>query len=182
MRMKPADLVWLLGCTAQGDRDRFAELYRATSLKLYGIVFRILRQQELAEDVLQDVYVRIWDHAADYDPAKASAIAWMAAIARNRSLDEIRRRGLAIASDDLTKLEIADHAPSPEDNAELSDELRRLERCLDGLDKPRREAIKLAYLEGYSRQELAERFDQPVGTIKTWLHRGLIQLKNCLGS
>lgn len=182
MNQKSKDLVRLLERVAKGDRARFAELYAATSLKLYGIVLRISRREELAEEILQEVYIRIWERAGDYDPTRATPITWMAAIAHNRAIDEVRRRDLVYVDNDISQLALEDPAHSPAANAELSDDLKRLEACLAGLEPEQSEAIKLAYLAGCSRQELAERFGRPLGTIKTWLHRGLKQLKDCLGS
>jgi len=180
MILTPADLVRLLRKVSEGDRAAFANLYRATSAKLYGVIFRISRRKELAEEILQEVYLRIWDRAGDFEPGRASAIAWMATIARNRALDEVRRRGLTLSGTDLSELEIPDSGRLPSEAVEMADDLRRLESCLDGLEAERGDAIRLAYLSGLSRQELAERFDKPVGTIKTWLYRGLKQLKECL--
>jgi RNA polymerase sigma-70 factor (ECF subfamily) len=182
MRTTSDDLVKLLARAANRESDAFAALYHSTSAKLFGIILRILRQQEAAEEVLQDVYLKIWERASDFDRSKASPITWMATIARNRALDEVRKRKIPVASDGIDISELADPQKLPSEQLEISQELRRLEACLDGLDKQKTIAIKLAYLDGLSRQELAERLDQPVGTIKTWLHRGLKQLKDCLGS
>lgn len=181
MRTTSDDLVKLLARAANRESDAFAALYHSTSAKLFGIILRILRQQEAAEEILQDVYLKIWERASDFDRSKASPITWMATIARNRALDEVRKRKIPAASDaDIS--EVADPQKQPSERLEISQELRLLEACLDGLDKQKTIAIKLAYLDGMSRQELAEYLDQPVGTIKSWLHRGLKQLKDCLGS
>lgn len=175
-----SDLVRLLAAAGEGDRAAFERLYRATSPKLFGVTLRILHDRALAEEVLQEAYVRIWRNASRYDPATASPITWMAAIARNRAIDEARRvrpRG----TEDASMLDaLPDPAPSPARHAEGRQELRRLEGCLDELEAPRDEMVKLAYLDGLSREALAERFDQPVGTVKTWLRRSLLQLRACL--
>lgn len=177
-----AELAQLLARVSNGDRTAFADIYAATNLKLFGIVFRILRRQVLAEEVLQEVYLRIWERASDFDAARASPITWMATIARNRALDEARRRDLNFVPADSDILEIPDPGKLASDQLELSEDLRRLEYCLSELEPERREAIRLAYLDGYSRKDLAAHFQIPIGTIKTWLHRGLKQLKDCLGS
>lgn len=175
-----AELSRLLAASADGDRDAFAALYDATSAKLYGIALRILRRTDLAEEAVQDAYVRIWRRASDFDPGRASAIAWMAAIARNRAFDiaRLKREVSLDEAPDLT--EAASDGLSPEAAAELSDELRRLASCLGELDEERRSAVMLAYRSGFSREELARRFGRPVGTIKTWLRRSLVSLKACL--
>ena len=182
MQTSASDLTGLMSRVASGDRQAFADLYRATSVKLFGVVLRILKRRELAEEILQEVYLRIWDNAGSFDRSRASPITWMATIARNRALDEVRKRQLDVAPVDVGELEIAASDKLPSEQAELNEELRRLEACLDRLDPDRKDAIKRAYLDGASRKELAERYDQPVGTIKTWLHRGLKQLKECLGT
>lgn len=177
-----ADLSDLLARVAAHDREAFAAVYKATSAKLWGIVVRILPRRAMAEDVLQDVYVRIWERAATFDPAKASPITWMATIARNRAIDEVRRRTTVSIEDTPEALEVAEEGLSPADRAEVSQDLRRLQECLQGLDPERREIVLLAYYNGLSRDELAKRFAHPVATIKTWLHRSLAQLRKCLGS
>lgn len=181
MLRTPDDITALVTRVAAGDSDAFAALYDATSLKLFGICLRILRRQELAEEILQEVYIRIWDKAADFDASRASPITWMATIARNRAIDEVRRKKPVFADDMAGTEEISDPARTPAEHLEASDETQRLERCLGQLNAPQRSAVRLAYLDGLSRAEIAERLDQPVGTVKTWLHRSLKQLKDCLG-
>lgn len=174
------ELSRLLVASADGDRAAFARLYEATSAKLYGVSLRILRRSDLAEEAVQDAYVRIWRRAADFDPARASAIAWMSAIARNRALDVVRLKRETSIEDAPDQADVALDAPTPEDDAELSDELRRLTACLGELDEERRSAVLLAYRSGWSREELADRYDRPVATIKTWLRRSLMSLRRCL--
>lgn len=166
---------------AKGDRAAFEDLYRSSSQKLFGIIFRILKQQELAEEVLQEVYIKIWNKAADFDASLSSPITWMATIARNRSLDEVRKRQLPQNDNDQDTDMIVDTSMAPDLSLSVNQDLKRLEDCLSQLEAPRSEMIKAAYLEGFSRQELAERFNQPLGTVKTWLHRGIKQLQDCLG-
>ena len=182
MPATPSHLVDWLGQVAARDQDAFAKLYSATSLKLFGIVLRILKNRELAEDVLQDVYFTIWEKAGDFDGNRASAITWMATIARNRALDELRRRKLPHVEGGDEIDQVAAPGPTASDKIELDEDLKRLEDCLSGLDEARQAAIRLAYLDGLSRQDLAERLGLPLGTVKTWLHRSLKQLKDCLGS
>jgi RNA polymerase sigma-70 factor, ECF subfamily len=172
----------LLSRVAQQDRAAFASLYRSVSAKLFGIILRILRRHELAEEVLQEVFLTIWRRAGAYDRSQASPITWMCAIARNRAIDEVRKRSLPLADAPVEQFEIAADALLPAEQLELNEALTRLEQCLNALEAPRRMLVQLAYLEGWSRDELGMKFGHPTGTIKTWLHRGLIQLKECLGS
>lgn len=178
----PADLADLLARVARADRPAFEALYRATSAKLFGVILRILHDRALAEDVLQEAFVRIWENASRFDPSRASPITWMAVIARNRAIDEARRRTPRRGDDNGALDRVVDPTPSPARQAEDREALARLQRCLDGLDGERAAMIRLAYLDGLSRQELADRYRQPVGTVKTWLRRGLQQLRDCMDS
>lgn len=170
----------LLIRVAKEDRLAFSELYEATHRKLFGIVYRILKNQAVSEEVLQEVYLRIWDKASSFDANVASPITWMATIARNRTIDEIRKNTLPDSEVDVDFDLIADDSMTPDDSFAKSRDLLKLEACLDGLESPRAEMIKAAYLDGFSRQELAERFGQPLGTIKTWLYRSIKQLQGCM--
>lgn len=170
----------LLAGVARGDESAFAELYQATSSKLLGVALRILKSREVAEEVVQEAFFKVWERARDYDPAIAAPVTWMAAIVRNRALDEVRRRVVRPAADEseLADLESADEHPI----AALvrAEDIERLMRCMDGLEPEKKQMVRLAYLDGMSREALAKRFDRPEGTIKTWLHRSLAQLRGCL--
>jgi RNA polymerase sigma-70 factor, ECF subfamily len=172
----------LLGAVARSDRTAFAALYEITSAKLYGIAFRLLKRRDVTDDVLQDVYVRIWDRAVDFDVSRGPPMAWMGTIARNRALDELRRKKstMSAVDGDADVEQVIGEEKSPLAALELSEEVQRLFHCLNKLDAERREIILLAYRDGLSREELGRRFSRPVGTIKTWLHRSLTQLKTCL--
>lgn len=182
MLSKPTELERLMSAVAAGDRDAFAALYRATSAKLYGVALRILRRRDLADEVIQETYVRIWNHAAAYDPGRASPITWMVTIARNRALDEVRRAAPLAIDTTPEAFDVADDAMLASERVELASDLVRLKACLDGLEPERRDIVRLAYLDGLSRDDLSVRFGHPPGTIKTWLHRSLKQLKACLTS
>ena len=177
-----ADLTALMNRVAQGDRRAFATLYAATSGKMFGVLVRILGRGPAAEDALQEVFVKVWERGGDFDGAKGSVIGWMATIARNRALDDIRRAktsGAVAFSEDFEPVAETEH---PLDGRERGEALARLMKCLDGLDDEKREIILLAYYRGVTREALAGRFGRPVPTIKTWLHRGLAQLRECLSS
>lgn len=174
------DLVELMERVAARDREAFEALYRATSAKLYGIVVGILVRRSLADEVLQEVYARIWQRAGDYEARKGSPIAWMAALARNRALDELRRAKATPAAAMPEGYDLATEEANALDALEGNEKLRALLACLDGLDGEKREAVLLAYYRGCSREDLSRRFGRPVPTIKTWLHRSLLQLRHCL--
>lgn len=171
-----------MGRVAAGDRAAFGQLYAATSAKLFGIVLRILRRRDLAEEVMQEVYVKVWQRAGDFQAERASPVTWMATIARNSALDVARRRSHVPIDEAPEAMSVADPAAPALQQMELGEELQRLSRCIDGLEPDRRDMVRLAYLNGLSREELAQRYGHPAGTIKTWLHRSLKQLKDCLGA
>jgi RNA polymerase sigma-70 factor (ECF subfamily) len=166
---------------ARRDRAAFRALYDATRAKLYGVILGILGDRSTADDVLQEIYVRIWNRAADFDPGKASPITWMATIARNRALDEVRRPRPTIDLPNEALDRVADDDPHPLERRQRSEEWRRLMACLAALADERRAMVLLAYYRGWTREALAKRFDRPVPTIKTLLHRSLAQLRGCLG-
>jgi RNA polymerase sigma-70 factor, ECF subfamily len=174
------DLVAALERVGRGDRAAFDLVYAATSLKLYGIVFRILGRRDLADEVMQEVYVRVWQRAGNYDRAVASPITWLATIARNLALDETRRK-TAVSIEDHPEVLQRPSGDDPSADQERSEELRRLHACLDGLGRDRREIVLLAYHYGMSREDISNRCGRPVATVKTWLRRSLAQLKDCLG-
>lgn len=168
----------LLRRVAAQDKAAFAEVYSATSAKLYGIALRILKRRDLADEVVQDTFVRIWQRAGDFDPQKASPISWMCAIARNRALDEVRRKQAASIEDHPEVMEFP--AADSGDPLVLGEEAAKLKECLERLDPDKRQMVLLAYCEGASRDELAAKYSEPVNTVKTWLRRSLAQLKGCL--
>lgn len=175
------DLRQLLAHVARGDRTAFAKLYDVVSGRLFGIIGRILPRAELAEDALQETFMRIWQRASSYDETIASPMAWMATIARNQAIDLKRRSAerLAAAASELDET-LADESPDPESLAGQAGDLRRLGECMQGLPNERQQLVLLAYRQGFTREELAERFKRPVTTIKTLLRRSLIALKECL--
>ena len=176
------DLRDLLRRVAARDETAFRTLYRQTSAKLYGTIFRILQRKEVAAEALQEAYVRIWEKAGDFDIAKGSPLAWMATIARNRALDEVRRVRPASLEDMPDGFEPAAEAVDPLAERDRSERLNSLIACLERLEDDKRAIVMLAYYHGASREALAKRFGRPVPTIKTWLHRSLAQLRDCLSS
>jgi len=176
------ELVWLLAAVAKGDRAAFERLYAATRAKLYGVVLRILRRRDLADEVMQETYLKIWNSAGQFDPAMASPITWMVAIARNRAIDQVRKKTEVSIDEDPAVLEIAAESPDPLARREMTEELRRLLACMGRLDEERRRLVLFAYYDGWSREQLAAKFGKPVNTVKTWLRRALMEIRECLGS
>jgi RNA polymerase sigma-70 factor, ECF subfamily len=178
--MTPHAIEQLISQTALGDRVAFRALYAATSAKLFGVCLRVLKNRADAEDVLQETFVKIWHNAAKYQVSGYSPITWLVTIARNQAIDRLRARRPDAA--ELSEAEdIADHAATPEANVVMGGEVERLRACLEKLSPGRAEAVKAAYMEGYSYQELADRLEQPINTVRTWLRRSLMSLKDCLG-
>lgn len=171
---------WLLA-TAHGDRSAFESLYQRTSAKLFGVCLRILGERSEAEEVLQDVYLVIWRKAKQYDADRASPITWLAMIARNKAIDRLRsgRVNRASVPIDFTA-ELMDDGPGVVAMAEAASDGARLHDCMDELTGEQRGAIRVAFFEGCTYEELATRSDTPLGTIKSWIRRGLIKLKDCL--
>ncbi|MEO0464132.1 MAG: sigma-70 family RNA polymerase sigma factor [Pseudomonadota bacterium] len=166
---------------AQGDSAALEEIYAATRVKLFGITLRILGDRKEAEDALQDVYVNLWQRADRYDPQRASPISWLATFARNRAIDRLRTgkvRGGAVP--------VEEAAPLP-DESPLADALlldaerdAQIHKCLATLDDNAQANIRKAFFEGYTYAELAAAADVPLGTMKSWIRRGLMKLRACL--
>lgn len=180
-------LVRLLGACARRDHGAFAELYTATSPKLFGVAVRILRREDWAEEVLQDCFVSIWNNAGAYSPGLSAPLTWMTSIVRNRCLDWLRRPNPEVVlqrpdDDGDDPLEaIAADGPGPLEQLARSADAQALAACLAKLDAKQRQAIVLAFYDGLSHSELASHMRQPLGTVKTWVRRGLEKLKGCLG-
>lgn len=169
----------LISKTALGDRAAFSGLYSMTSAKLFGVTMRILQNRGDAEEALQEVYVKIWQSAGQFARGEASPMGWLCAIARNQAIDMIRARKSA-TSDIEEAYDLADLAPGPEQLAVLSSEGRRIDLCMQQLDGDKATAVKSAYVEGLSYEELASKFGVPLNTMRTWLRRSLLKLKECL--
>jgi RNA polymerase sigma-70 factor (ECF subfamily) len=178
--LTPPELVWLLAAVAKGDEAAFSRLYAATRAKLYGIVLRILRRTDLADEVMQETYLKIWHGAGQFDPLRASPVTWMVAIARNRAIDLLRRRTEDSIEEEPDAMEGATDNPDPLARRELGEELERLLACIGQLPPERQRLVLLAYYNGWSREQLAAELKTPVNTIKTWLRRSLLDIRECL--
>lgn len=179
MQTPSRDIADLISRCALRDRAAFRTLYDRTSAKLFGVVLRILKDRSEAEEAIQEVYVKVWQRADRYVAGATSPISWLVAVARNHALDILRARR-PVADDIDVALDIADAGPSPERAAEDSDERGRIEKCLALLEVERADAVRGAYLDGFSYEELAERYAVPLNTMRTWLRRSLIKLRECL--
>ncbi|MGO4830886.1 sigma-70 family RNA polymerase sigma factor [Rhizobiaceae sp. 2RAB30] len=177
--MSPQDVTKLIVRISMKDRAAFDALYRQTSAKLFGVCLRVLNDRAEAEEALQEVYVKIWTKADRFAVSDLSPISWLAAVARNHAIDRIRARRQPATGIDAA-LDVADPAPGPEAKAVAGDENRRIDDCLDELEQDRAAAVRGAYLKGESYAELAERHGVPLNTMRTWLRRSLMKLRECL--
>ena len=186
---KPTDksrrLAGLLAQVALGNQPAFGQLYRETSAHLYGIAVRILKDGAAAEEVLQEAFVNVWHHAGSYAAAKGQPTTWLAAIVRNRCLDQLRRRELDTITmtaddEDGRDFDLASGDPTPVEMLLAGAEAKSVRDCVDALDAGQKQAIALAFYQGLSHAELAGHLRQPLGTVKSWVRRGLERLKSCL--
>lgn len=178
-----ARLAEQLAQAALKNQRAFADLYALTAAKLFGVALRILRRQDWAEEVLQECYISIWNHAGDYSVQKSAPLTWMTSIVRNRCLDWLRRPQQEASGEEY---EIAveawqDDSPGPMESLMASSEAAALARCMQQLEAKQRQSIMLAFHHGLSHSEVAGHMKQPLGTVKTWVRRGLERLKLCLG-
>jgi RNA polymerase sigma-70 factor (ECF subfamily) len=174
-----ADLTDLLGRVAQGDRAALRVIYGRQSTRLFGIAMAILRDRTAAADVIQDAFLKIWQRAGQFDPSRGEGQVWISSIVRHAALDAARARGREIPTDDPG---LGDTLMEPEalNLLEASEESARLHACLEALPKANRQGIVMAFVHGLSHPEIAAKLDQPLGTVKSWIRRGLMSLRECL--
>lgn len=178
----PPPLEPLMARAAQGDAAALESIYRHTSAKLFGVCLRILKDRNEAEDVLHDVYVSLSRRAGSYDEAHGRAIAWLTTVARNRAIDRLRSRASTRETQGVDVIDIADGSPSAFAELAASQESARLHRCLSELDERSQAAIRTAFFEGVTYDALATQWDVPLGTMKSWIRRGMMRLRGCLES
>lgn len=185
------ELARLLARVGLADRAAFATLYQRTSAQLLGVVLRIQRDRALAEDVLQEVFVNIWRAADSFDAVRSQPMTWLASVARNRAIDSLRRREtqpvfestsrLGPDGDDVDLLDqVPSDVPGPQDLLGLMSQARAVKRCLGSLSGEQQQCIALAFYQGLSHAEVATHLHQPLGSVKSWVRRGLLSLKTCL--
>jgi RNA polymerase sigma-70 factor (ECF subfamily) len=177
--MASQDITRLIVRVSMKDRAAFDLLYRQTSAKLFGVCLRVLRDRAEAEEALQEVFLKIWTKADRFAVSELSPISWLVAVARNHAIDRVRARRAPVADLDAAA-DIADPAPGPEAMAAAAAEGVRIRECLEELDQDRAAAVRGAYLKGESYAELAERHGVPLNTMRTWLRRSLLKLRECL--
>ena len=187
MRTPPTDaeLMHLLDRIAAHDEAALKTLYEQTSSKLFGLALRVLGHRDWAEDVLQEAFITIWRVAGDYRASLSPPMAWMGLIVRSRALDLLRRRSadrahLTHELDDEMAHGIEGDSPNPMDTTQASEQAFALHQCLGRLENKQREVVSLAYLRDLSHGELAEQLRLPLGTVTTWIRRGLDQLRTCM--
>lgn len=173
----------LLVRSGQGDQNAFHQLYEAAAPRLFALCKRVLRDEQLAEDVLQEGFIKVWNHAASYACDRSSAMTWMSTIIRNHALDRLRqlpRNTYSLNAMEYETLEFASAALQPDKLQQLSDDAQRLANCLEYLKPEQRECILQAFYYGHTHEQLAAKLTRPLGTVKAWIRRGLEQLRGCL--
>lgn len=173
------ELARLLQQSGRSDQQAFAELYRRTSAKLFGVCLRMLHERGAAEDGLQEIYTTVWRRASSFDPDRAAAMTWLITLARNRCIDRLRQHREA-PLDDAIADKLVDENPTPVADAERSQQRQRLERCMERLEPPQKSAVRAAFFSGATYNELAMRESVPLATMKSWIRRSLILLRTCL--
>jgi len=175
-------LTGLLTRTAGRDQRAFAELYERAGARLYGVCLRMLRDPSDAEEVLQEVFTTVWRRADGFDPARAGAMTWLVTLTRNKAIDRLRQRREALLDDPIDLDRVTDERPGPLVAAEAGQDYVRLRNCLEALEPKQRHSVREAFFTGATYKELAARCQVPLATLKSWIRRGLIQLRECLES
>jgi RNA polymerase sigma-70 factor (ECF subfamily) len=175
------ELARLLHATACGDRKAFARLYELTASKLLGAGVRILKRRDVAEDVLQDLFVKVWHRASDYHAERGGVLTWMYSVQRYLALDRLRaQRPTQDIDDEEVSGAIAADGPDPSMLAAEGDMATRVHGCLEHLTEDQRRSVQMAFFEGLTHVELTQRLQTPLGTVKSWIRRGLASLQRCL--
>jgi RNA polymerase sigma-70 factor (ECF subfamily) len=168
------------------DQTAFAELYRLTSSHLFGVALRIVRERPVAEEILQEAFVSVWHQAGSYAAAKSQPLTWLTAVVRNRCLDHVRRGSLhtvalgSYGDDDAPGFDVPSGEPSPAELFLAGADAQSVRDCVERLQGGTRQAIALAFFQGLSHAELAAQLREPLGTVKSWIRRGLEKLRDCL--
>ena len=169
-----------LAACVRGEHEALRAVYDREARWLLGVALRIVRDRETAHDVLQDAFLQIWQRAGSYRRELGSARGWIYTVVRHRALDEVRRAGREIAVGDDIEGYAEVHLGNEEAEASAHADVGMLTRCLGALEERKRECIVCAFVEGYTHEQISSRLGTPVGTVKSWIRRGLISLKECL--
>lgn len=178
--MEPFDYEAELEACARGDASALRRLYDRDAAVLLGVALRIVRRREVADDVVHDAFLDVWQRAGTFDRGRGAGRAWVASVVRYRALKHVRRAGREAVYDEAAQAELGDGGPDALDNLAAAEDAAALHRCLSALPEERRRIILLAYVDGLSQSEIAERLAAPLGTIKAWTRRSLLALKDCL--
>ncbi|WP_428630375.1 sigma-70 family RNA polymerase sigma factor [Sphingopyxis sp.] len=173
-----------LAAVGRGDREALRDVYDMTAAKLFGICLRICGERASAEDVLQTVYIKVWERAGQFDAMRSSPITWLATIARNGAIDwrrSVAGRAVRDTLPEQAAFAVADDSPRADQVLVAAEEGDRLRRCLNELEERTQSCIRAAFFDGSTYAELATRENIPLGTMKSWIRRGLLRLKDCLG-
>ena len=174
-------LVGALSRVARGEREALRQVYTATAPKLFGICLRISQDREAAEDILQTVYLKVWNRAGRFDASRGSPVTWLCAIARNAAIDWRRANAGPVLVTEDQAAEVADSRATAPERIEAAQDRARIFHCLDALEPKQGSAIRAAFFDGFTYAQLADRMRVPLGTMKSWVRRGLLQLRECLG-
>ncbi|MGH8727864.1 MAG: sigma-70 family RNA polymerase sigma factor [Burkholderiales bacterium] len=169
----------LMAC-ARGDQRELQKIYEREASRLLGVAYRILRRRDLADEAVHDAFLQIWQKAATFDPARGSGRGWIYTVVRHRALNMLRDLSRETLSDGEHFDDVADAESDPLDYLSRMSDATSLTHCLERLDEPKRTSILLAFVDGYTHQEIAARLNAPLGTVKAWIRRGLLSLKECL--
>lgn len=176
----PLDERILILKISRGDKAAFRDLYEQMSPQLYGIALRLLRRRDIAEEMVQEVFLTLWHAADQYDVSRGSVRTWLSTITRNRCIDYLRRQPAPMDNIDEVPLE-ACAGFDPQQATLNADDIKILSECLSGLNEQQRCAVLLAYFDGSTHQQVAEQMQSPLGSVKSWIRRGLDALRHCMG-
>lgn len=180
---EPERLTQLLAAISGGDQRAFAQLYESCSSHLFGLLLRILQRRDWAEEALQDCFLKVWQKSETYEPSRGAPLTWLSTIARYRALDLLRMKRPEVEmpeEGEEAPMTLADPGQDPVDGAIEGEGIGKLRDCMRGLQDEQRRSVLLAYYEGYTHQELAQVMKAPLGTVKSWVRRGLSRLRDCL--
>lgn len=172
----------MAGC-ARGDAVALERLYGEISPQLFGLMLRILKRRDLAEEAVQDTFVSVWNKASEYRADRGKVATWVLTIGRYRAFDMLRRNKREVSLEPEALLDLSDAQAAASDTGEPPRSLaeyRRLRRCLDALSDEQRSSVVMAYFQGHTQEEIAATLKAPLGTAKSWVRRALISLKSCL--